>query len=225
MRLAYIIFIGLLSGSAAGQTRVFMSLGTNVNTEFIAAPNLNLGLANNSFSSGSYTTEYNWGKYLRYDLTIEKRFFGPYYWLTGLKINQTGYQYSVSVYTSTLRNTNLSVPLLARINLNNSNSIYFDLGLLQNYLMSARLKESFLQTVDSQNIAPHLSRFSTCLYFEFGMAFKRLGIHMFIQSKAFGSSKDFSDSWGLDRIRSIFLLYYQNYYFKSNGMLLTYRIG
>ncbi|MBK5277807.1 MAG: outer membrane beta-barrel protein [Bacteroidia bacterium] len=216
--------ISLPSFRAAGQTRMFFSVGTNVNTELTASPNLSLGISNNSISTGSYTTEYNWGKYLRFDFTIEKRFFGPYYWLTGLKINQTGYDYKESVYTSTLRNVYLSMPLLARINLNNANSVYLDIGLLQNYLAYSHLKESFQQSVASQNIGTHLSRFSTCLYFELGVAFGRLGMHMFIQSKAFGSSKDFADSWGLDRNRSLFLLYYHNYSFKSNGMLLTYRL-
>lgn len=218
------ITLWFLSLQVMGQTRVFFSLGTNVNTEFIAGPNLNLGLTNNAFSVGSYTKEYNWGKYLRYDLTIEKRFFGPYYWLTGLKLHQSGYHYAESVYTSDLKNTYLSVPLLTRINLNNANSIYIDLGLLQNYLVYAHLKESYLQTSASQNIAPHLSRFSTSLYFEFGIAFGRISVNMFIQSKAFGSSRDFSANWGLDRNRSLFLLYYQHYYFKSNGMKLTYRL-
>jgi hypothetical protein len=224
VKLQCVFITCLLSVSAIGQTRLFFSLGTNVNTEFIAGPNLNLGLANNSISLGSYTTEYNWGKYLRCDLTIEKRFFGPYYWLTGLKMNQTGYHYAESVYTSNLRNTYLSAPLLARINLNNSNSIYLDLGLLENYLVSANLKESYQQTSESKNIASDMSRFSTCLYFELGVAFRRISLHMFIQSKSFGLSKDFSKDWGLDRNRSLFLLYYQHYYWKSNGLMLTYRI-
>ncbi|MBL7872211.1 MAG: hypothetical protein JNM78_11405 [Cyclobacteriaceae bacterium] len=202
---------------------MFFSVGTNVNTEFTARPNLNLGVLNNSISTGSYTAEYNWGKYLRFDFTVEKRFFGPYYWLTGLKINQTGYDYKESVYTSSLRNINVSIPLLARINLSNANSVYLDIGILQNYLAHAQLKESFQQSVENQNISSHLSRLSTCLYFELGIAFGRIGIHMFIQSKAFGASTDFSSSWGLDRNRSLFLLYYQNYSFNSNGMLLTYR--
>lgn len=224
MKIACALLLMFFSFLATGQTRVFLSMGTNVNTEFIAGPNLNLGLSNNAFSIGSYTTEYNWGKYLRYDLTIEKRFFGPYYWLTGLKVNQTGYHYAQSVYTSDLRNTYLSVPLLVRVNLSNSNSVYIDIGLIQNYLAYARLKESFLQSTASKNIASHLSRFSSSLYAEFGVAFKRVGLHIFIQSKSYGSSRDFSDSWGLDRNRSLFLLYYQHYYFKSNGIKLTYRL-
>ncbi len=227
VRYAHLLFvyaISLLCSRAVGQTRMFFSLGTNVNTEFTARPNLSLGIPNNSISTGSYSAEYNWGKYLRIDFTIEKRFFGPYYWLTGIKINQTGYDYKQSAYTSNLRNIYVSIPLLARINFSNSNSVYIDIGLLQNYLAYSKLKESFQQSVESQNISTHLSRLSTCLYFELGIAFGRLGVHMFIQSKAFGSSRDFADSWGLDRNRSLFLLYYQNYSFKSNGMLLTYRL-
>ena len=209
---------------SAAQTRMYLSVGTNVNTEFIAEPNLNLGLTNNSFSTGSYTTDYSWGKFPRVDLTIEKRFFGPYYWLTGIKLNQSGYDYAESVYISNLRNTYLSVPLLLRVNLYNANSIYIDLGIMENYLLYANLKESFLQQTEQQNIAPHLSRFSTSFYFELGFAFRRWGFAYFSQLKSFGSSSDFSNEWGLNQNRSLFLLYYQNFHFQSNGLKITCRI-
>jgi hypothetical protein len=214
----------LVCFSMYSQTRVFASFGSNVNTEFNAGPNLNLALNNNSFSLGSYTNDYGLGKYLQCEVQIEKRFFGIYYWVTGLKMNQTGYHYAESPYTSDLKNTYLSVPLLMRINYQNANSLYIDLGFQENYLASAKLKESFFQLSDNQNIARHFSRFSTSFYFEITIAIKRFGFSVFSQSKTFGSSKDFAAEWGLPRNRSLFLLYYQNFVFHSNGLKLTYRL-
>ncbi len=218
-----IVFV-LVCFSMYGQTRVFLAVGSNVNTEFNAGPNLNLGLNNNAFSLGSYTNDYGLGKYLQCEVQIEKRFFGIYYWMTGLKLNQTGYHYAESPYTSDLKNTYLSVPLLMRINFQNANAFYIDLGFQENYLASASLKESFLQLTDHQNIASHFSRFSTSFYFDVSIAIKRFGFSIFSQSKTFGSSKDFSSDWALPRNRSLFLLYYQNFIFNSNGLKVTYRL-
>jgi hypothetical protein len=206
------------------QTRIYLSAGTNSNTQFSAGPNLNLGIPNNSVFVGSDSQDKSFGKYCRLDFTIERRLYGPYYWLTGLKINQTGYRYSESVYTSTLKNTYLSIPLLIRINLYNANSLYFDFGFMQNYLVKADLKESFLQVSDHQNIARHLSRFSTSFYFEVTFAIRRFGLGLFSQSRSFGTSSDFSGDWGLDYDRSVFLLFYRNFNFNSTGIKLTYRL-
>jgi hypothetical protein len=220
------LIIYLLCFDIKAQTRLFISAGTNNDTQFSSGPNLNLGLANNSISLGSYGEDKKFGRYFCVDLTMEKRLYGPYYWLTGIKINQTGYQYRSkdSVYTSKLRNTYISLPLLVRVNLYNANTMYLDFGLMENYLVKADLKESFLDIEDRQNIARHLSRFSTSFYFELTIAYKRFGLSVYSQSKSFGSSTNFSDSWGLDYNRSLFLLYYQNFYFKNTGIKLTYRL-
>jgi hypothetical protein len=224
MKILSCLLICLYCFEIKAQTRVFISAGLNWDTKFTGGPNLNFGLANNSISTGSYTEDRSLGRYLSLDLTTERRLYGPYYWLSGIKINQTGYQYAQSVYTSTLKNTYVSIPLLIRINLGNANTMYFDLGIMENYLVKADLKESFFDISDRQNIARHLSRFSTSFYFEFTLAYRRFGISMFSQSKTFGSSSDFSGDWGLDRNRSLFLLYYRNFYFNNTGIKLIYRL-
>ncbi|HXA02457.1 MAG TPA: hypothetical protein VNW99_10745, partial [Cytophagaceae bacterium] len=167
MKILYCLLICLYCFEIKAQTRVYISAGSNSYTQFTGGPNLNLGIANNSISLGSYTEDRSFGRYLRLDLTTERRLYGPYYWLSGIKINQTGYQYAKSVYTSNLKNTYVSIPLLIRINLYNANTMYFDFGFMQNYLVKADLKEGFLDISDHQNIARHLSRFSTSFYFEF----------------------------------------------------------
>jgi hypothetical protein len=220
------LFLWLLCFQINAQTRIFISGGTNSNTEFTGGPSLNLGLANNSISTGSYTEDGSFGRYLCLDLTVEKRLYGPYYWLSGIKINQTGYQHQSEngVYTSVFKSTYVSLPLLARINLYNANTMYLDFGFIQNYLVAAQLKESFFDISDHQNITEHLSRFSTSFYFELAVAYRRFALSAFSQSKTFGSSNNFSDDWGLDYNRSFFLLYYQNFYFKNSGVKLTYRL-
>jgi hypothetical protein len=224
MKILSCLLICLCCFETKAQTRIFFSAGSNSSTQFSGGPNLNLGLANNSVFVGSDSDDRSFGKYLCLDLTTERRLYGPYYWLSGIKMNQTGYQYAQSVYTSVLKNTYISLPLLVRINVSNANIMYFDFGLMQNYLVKADLKESFLDISDRQNIASHLSRFSTSFYFEFMFAYRRFGISMFSQSKTFGTSGDFSSHWGLNHDRSLFLLYYRNFYFSNTGIKLTYRL-
>ena len=231
----------LLSSNLLGQTRFFISGGANTTTQFIAEPNLNLGLSNNSISAGAVNQDNSFGKYLRLGLTIEKRLFGPYYWLTGFKINQAGYNYTGSnsytdtttKFASALKNTYFSVPLMVRINLFNANTLYLDFGLMENILVDAKLKESvqyysyqtiYQQYSDQRNITKYLSRFSTSFYFEMGFAVRRFGISAFFQSNAFGSSTDFSGHWNIPRDQSYFLLYFQNFYYQTKGINLTYRI-
>ena len=222
--LVSLLILCFLCFAARAQTRLFFSVGTNWDTQFSGGPNLNLGLNNNSIFVGSDSHDQNLLRYLRLDFTVERRLYGPYYWLTGIKFNQTGYRYAESVYTSNLKNSYVSLPLLVRVNLYNANRLYLDFGFMQNFLVRADLKESFLDISDHQNIAPHLSRFSTCFYFEMMFALKRWGISLFSQSNAFGTSSDFSGNWGLERDRSVFLLYYSSFYFKSTGIKLTYRL-
>jgi hypothetical protein len=224
MKTLYFLMLCLVFSEMRAQTRLYVSAGSNWDTYFSGGPNLHLGLTNNSVFIGGDSQDKKFGRYLRLDLTLEKRLYGPYYLLSGIKINQTGYQYAQSVYTSTLKNTYFSIPLLVRINLYNFNSFYLDFGFMQNYLVKADLKESFLDIKDHQNIAPHLSRFSTSLYFEVTYTIKRFGLGLFSQTRSFGSSSDFSGNWGLDYDRSVFLLYYRSFYFKSTGVKLTYRI-
>jgi hypothetical protein len=226
MKTLICLFLWLLCFQIHAQTRIFISAGTNSNTEFTGGPSLNLGLTNNSISTGSYTTDPTFGRYLCLDLSIEKRLYGPYYWLSGIKINQTGYDHESDdkVYTSAFKSTYVSLPLLARINFYNSNTMYLDFGFIQNCLVSADLKESFFDIYAHQNITRHLSRFSTSFYFELTFAYRRLGLSAFFQSKTFGSSSNFSDEWGLDYNRSFFLLYYRNFYFKNVGVKLCYRL-
>jgi hypothetical protein len=226
MKILFALFLCLLCFGIKAQTRIFISAGTNSNTEFTGGPTLNLGLANNSISTGSYTRDGSFGRYLCLDLTIERRLYGPYYWLSGIRMNQTGYQYQSenTIYTSALKNTYVSLPLLVRVNLYNGNIMYLDFGFMQNYLIKSTLKESFFDITDHQNITDHLSHFSTSFYFELMIAYRKFGISAFSQSKSFGSSANFSDDWGLDYNRSFFLLYYRNFYFKNAGVKLTYRI-
>jgi hypothetical protein len=226
MRALSCLAICLFCFDMKAQTRLFISAGTNSKTEFSAGPNLNLGLANNSISLGSYGEDGKFGRYFCADLMMEKRLYGPYYWLTGIKMNQTGYQYQSkdTVFASTLKNTYISVPLLVRVNLYNANVMYLDFGLMENYLVKADLKERAYDIEDRQNITRHLSRFSTSFYFELMIAYRRFGISAYSQLKSFGTSSDFSGSWGLDYDQSFFLLYYKNFYFKNAGIKLTYRL-
>src|SRR6185437_13553632 len=73
-----------LAFTANAQTRWFVSAGTNTVTQFTAEPNLGLtSTSTNSISSGTSNNDNKFGKYLRLSLTMEKRVYGPYYWLTG----------------------------------------------------------------------------------------------------------------------------------------------
>jgi len=241
-----LLLVFSLCANGYGQTRLFISGGANTTTEFVAEPNLNPGLGNNFISTGTDNVNNSIGKYLRLGLTIEKRLYGPYYWITGLKINQAGYNYASSnsytdttnttyttKFTSSLKTTYVSIPLLIRVNLYNANTLYLDFGLMENILVDAKLKESvqyysnqnlYQQYSDQKNIANYLSRFSTCFYFEVGFAVRRLGISAFFQSNAFGSSTDFSSHWNLQPNQSYFLVYFQNFYYHTQGINLTYRI-
>ncbi|MFL5729615.1 MAG: hypothetical protein ACJ75J_09040 [Cytophagaceae bacterium] len=222
--ISLILLLLLDCSQTVAQTRIFCSAGYNSITDFYGGANLNLGLNNNSISVGSYSTEYSFCKYNRFDLTLERRLYGPFYWLSGIKFNQSGYKYAQGVYTSNLKNSYVSLPLLLRVNLMNGNLMYFDFGFLQNYLLKSDLKESVLDLSDHQDITRHLSRFSTSFYYEFSVAIKRFSFGMFAQTKAFGTSSDFSADWGLPRNNSLFLLYYRNYSFNSKGIKISYRL-
>jgi len=237
----------LIFSTAHGQTRLFISGGTNTTTEFVAEPNLSPNLGSSFISTGADNVNNSVGKYLRLGFTIEKRLYGPYYWLTGLKINQAGYNYTssnsfstpntnidtISKFTSSLKTTYISIPLMIRVNLYNANTLYLDFGLMENILVDANLKESvkyysnqnlYQQYADQKNITNYLSRFSTCFYFEMGFAIRRFGVSAFFQSNAFGSSSDFSGHWNVPRDQSYFLVYFQNFYYHTQGINLTYRI-
>jgi hypothetical protein len=224
MRIIVTLFLLLFFCELKAQTRIFFSAGTNVNATFSGEPNFNLGLANNSLFIGSETYDASFGRYLCADLTTERRLYGTYYWLTGLKFHQSGYRYAQSVYTSTYKSSYISVPLLVRVNYINRNFAYFDLGFMQNFLLNANLHETFYDISAHGNIAKHLSRFSSSFYFETSFAYRRVSFSFFFQSKAFVSSDDFSSEWGLERKRSVFLLYYSNHSFAGKGMKLIYRI-
>ena len=213
----------VLAFNSTAQTRWFVSAGANTATQFTAEPNLNTGIPG-LISAGTSNSDNKFGKYLRLSLTMEKRVYGPYYWLTGFKINQAGYTYKISPFSSSLKNTYLSIPLLVRANLFNANVVYLDVGVMENVLLSANLKESYMQSSDQKNVARYLSRLSTCFYFELGFNFRRFGISAFLQSNAFGTSKDFSGHWNLQHNNSYFLYYFQSFYYETKGINISYRI-
>ena len=225
MRFFFFFLLFLCSFEIKAQTRVFFAVGHS-SAIFGARPNFNLGLQlqGSSVFLGTESTDYTFGRYPRVDLTVERRLFGPYYWMSGVKFTQTGYRYADEYHTSRLRNYYLSIPLLLRVNLYNGNVIYVDVGFLQNVLLYSDLKESFDGTSDHQNIAPYTSRLSTCFYFELSYNYRRWGLSAFFQSRSLASSRDFSLRWKIDANHSYFLLFNRNYYFSTNGIKLTFRL-
>lgn len=226
------LLVSLVNVKLSAQTRLYFSLASNTTTEFTAGPNLGLGLNNNSFSVGSFEEEKTFGKYLRADLNFEKRLYGTLYWVSGLSFHQTGYKYrfqgNTTFFTSDLKSSFLSVPLLLRFNYQNKHMAYLDIGLAVNYLVNADLRESVNQTAAyaaaHDNIASHLSRFSTSFYWQVSLVINRFVVAVYAAEKASGSSKDFSREWGLERDQSYYLLYFRDYHFKSQGVKISYRI-
>ncbi len=214
----------LLTLKLCGQTRLFVSAGTNTFTQFTGEPSLNPVPVYNFISAGADNQDKRFAKYWRLGFTMENRLYGPYYWLTGIKINQAGYKFSDLNHTSSLKSTYVSIPMLLRVNLSNANTLYIDLGLMENILLDAQLKETAYQYSGQGNIARSLSRLSTNFYIELGFNYRRWGVSAFLQSNAFGSSKDFSGNGNVPQGQSYFQLYFQNFYYQTRGINLTYRI-
>ncbi|MBX9851839.1 MAG: hypothetical protein K2X86_08780 [Cytophagaceae bacterium] len=223
MRLVFGLFLCLCFFEIKAQTRVFVGVAYTGAT-FGAKPNLNLGWQGNSIFLGTENLDNTFGRYLHFDLMVERRLFGPYYWLSGVKFHQTGYRYDNGYYISRLKNSYLSVPLLLRINIYNGNVLYIDVGFLQNFLIYSDLSESYPGVSDRQNIAAYTSRLSTGFYFELTYAYRRFGLSAYFQSKSFATAKDFSIRWKLDTEDSLFLIFYRNYYFSSAGVKLNFRL-
>ena len=214
----------LLITHASAQTRYYVSLGTNSSVDYFTEPNFNLGFNNNSITVGGQYDDRSFGKYNMFDVHLEKRLFGSLYFVTGASYFQAGYSWSGSNFSSELKSSYAAIPILLRINLYNAHLYYIDLGMMETYLVNAKLTETYDQSRASGNIAPYLTRFSPSYLFQFNIVINRFVVTAYGIIKVPGTAKDFSDKWGLSRDESVFLIYWREYYLKAGGLKLSYRI-
>lgn len=148
------------------------------------------------------------------ELALEKRLSGQLYVYSGLAFNQynTVHQEPGISGSSEIKQALVSFPLLLRINKQNRNSFYTDIGLVPHYVISATLKESYTDpnsgvvTRDEGNVAPYLPRVG--INFRYGLTFAVnrfvFGGHLSFSLTNRGTG-DLIRNWDLNGSESIFL--------------------
>jgi len=181
-----------------GQSRVFLtvggtySLGGNFTTVLASTP-----------------------AYLSADLEVDKKVFGSLHLLTGITTFGVGYSSaneSFGSLNSTFNARYVGIPLMARWNAGNRNSIYVDMGFVTYYLAYAHLTESIskfgtIREYDG-NIAPYSNRLYEGFKIQFTFAFNRFIVseYFMFQFKGQETISNLADHWGLNAQQSTYLI-------------------
>lgn len=218
-RLFTISSILLISLTGFSQTRIFVSGGASLNTNYEPNTFYYPGIGNAVWSTdGSYTTK-GFGKYWTFDVEVERK-INKLYFVSGVHWFNSGYSNYRGTNFSKLNCAHLGIPLLARINL--LNYCYLDVGLLGILNLNATLEETALkgsayQKYDKQNIAPFLSPFKIGLHLQYSIVINRFFITGYLTKVVVTVDKSLNDNWNLGgnyKGNSLFL----------NDMGSTYRI-
>ncbi|MFC2124876.1 hypothetical protein ACFLU5_08700 [Bacteroidota bacterium] len=161
----------------------------------------------------------------------EERIVGSLYLLTGLSYYGMGYTSEDRFFGSAIefRGSYVSLPLLARWNIKNWNTLYLDLGLSPSYLVHAHLEESIMKWDYPKSVVgdvtPHLNRLYIYSQLQGTIAIKRFLITGFIMLPFEGqiTVKDLEENWGLNKQESTYLLN-SDYLGRVYGFKIGFRV-
>ncbi len=164
------------------------------------------------------------------DAEYEKKVVGSMSLLTGVSLYGVGYNYDGTGFatnTSNFKANYLAVPLMARWNMFNKHSFYFDFGIVTSYLVKANLKETFYKFNTPETAEGDISQYSNRILiatkFQETVAINRFTIALFfmITFKGQNTIKDLPEHWPLNQQQSTYLL--SNGY--SDFMLFGLKLG
>ena len=185
---------------ALAQSRIYLSVGTAG-----SSPVSRQSVSDQRATSSAQPT---------LELEFEKKIIGSVCLLTGLSTFGVSYSndYGPPGSVSRFNARYLAVPLLARWNIRNRNSFYFDIGIQPYYLLDAHLEESITRFGDLRtaqgDITAYSNRFFMSTRFQVTKAFNRINISFFVFSAFAGQSsiKDLADHWPFNEQQSTYLI-------------------
>ncbi len=212
-RIAGIICFFLVSIGSRGQSRISLSVGMGGSTahSFYLATHSLLPVV---------------------EFEYERKIMGSFSLLTGLSTFGVNYSDHTEIAgsTSSFKARYLAVPVLARWNIRNKNSFYFDFGLQPYYMLDAHLEESLTRFGSTEmaqgNITGYSSRFFMSTRFQVTKAFNRISITFFqiLSMDGQPSTRSLVDHWAFNQQQSPYLA--ENGYtdFNVTGFKLGVRI-
>jgi hypothetical protein len=152
--------------------------------------------------------------YPYFDLEIEKKLVGSFYLVTGLSYLSTGYSSDDKFFGSAIefRASYIALPLLARWNYRNRNSLLLDMGLHPYFLLNANLTERINQFNSEKVVEGNITEYSTRIFlgvkFQGTIAFGRLLLSAFWMVPFQGQTvtRNLDQHWGLNKEQSTYLL-------------------
>jgi hypothetical protein len=181
------------------QTRVFISAGGSLNTNYEPNTFFYPGVGNANWTTdGSYITK-GLNKYWTFDLEIEKK-VSKIYFVSGVHFFKSGYSNYFATNYSSFDCTHLGIPLLARINILNYS--YLDLGPIGIMNLNATLEETALkgsvyEVHDKNNIAPYLSPFKLGFQLQYSLVINRFFITAYMTKMLVSVDPDLEKNWNL----------------------------
>lgn len=198
-RLFTLIPILLFSLSSFAQTRIFISGGASLNTNYEPSTFYSQGIGNALWKNdGSYITK-GLSRYWTFDVEVERK-FSKLYFVSGAHLFKSGYSNNMGTNFSTLDCTHLGIPLLVRLNMLNYG--YLDIGVLGVINLNATLEETALkgssfQKYDKQNIAPYLSPFKIGMQLQYSIVINRYLITGYFTKVVVSVDEALNSNWNL----------------------------
>jgi hypothetical protein len=198
----------LIVGPVCGQTRIFLSAGGSLLTEY-GQNEYYFPKYGNSINrtDGSYSKKGL--KYFTFDIEVERK-INKFAFVSGLRFFNSGYSNHFAMNFSKLDCSHIGVPLLFRVNL--LNYLYLDLGAIGVYTAKANLDETAVkgspnQLSDQKDIARYLP-FRLGINIQYSIVINRYFISGYFIIVNNQVSEKFASSWNLGgnyRNNSLFL--------------------
>lgn len=217
-RILLLSLIAIVIQSALAQSKLFISAGTNFNTNIAPKSIYYLGQGYVNFDPSQSK---KWFRYSEADILLENRIGGIAYLVTGLMFHQGGYE-TKGQFNSKYDITSLAIPLGIRMSFLN---IYnADLLFLSNFTLNAKLAESSGSLSDEADITSYASTFTPGLALQAGVSIRRISVNWYVIMVNKQFTKDFSDVWKLPPNQSVFLYTYSTYSYFNMGLKVSFRI-
>lgn len=217
-RILLLSLIVVVTYEAQAQTKLFISAGTNFNTNISPKSIYFLGQGYANFDPSQSK---KWFRYSEADILLENRIGGMAYLVTGLMLHQGGYE-TKGQYNSKYDITSLAIPFGVRMSMLNIYNV--DLLFLSNFALNAKLKESSGSLSDSADITAYASTFTPGLALQAGVSIRRISFNWYVIMVNKHVTEDFSADWKLPPNQSVFLYTYSNYSYFTMGLKVSFRL-
>lgn len=217
-RILLLSLLAIVIHSARAQTKLFISAGTNFNTNISPKSLYFLGQGYANFDPSQSK---KWFRYTEADILLENRIGGIAYLVTGFMLHQGGYE-TKGQFNSKYDITSLAIPLGIRMSFLNLYNA--DLLFLSNFALNAKLAESSGTLSDAADITSYASTFTPGLALQAGVSVRRISVNWYVIMVNKHITKDFSDVWKLPPNQSVFLYTYSNYSYFNMGLKVSFRL-